>query len=210
MPPRRRQARASDTRPKWTERVQAAAALVAVPALVVALITYRDQQEINRSQLEMAQLERERYSKRYASRVAVWWAEGAVDHRSKQPQVRLQNRSMVPVTAQYFRVTGYPGEPVAEVVRRGYFVPAVEVPPCTVVTYVLLDPGGFRYAEAAVPPILDLWFADGESTWLTGKNGLFRRSARYWELPSDLNESGGQAVEVPGTRESAGDCGEGG
>ncbi|MET8909504.1 hypothetical protein [Micromonospora sp. NPDC004551] len=57
----------------WLQGFSALLAVVlAAPALIVAVVTYRDQQEINRAQLESTRIERQRYEQRFASRVAVW------------------------------------------------------------------------------------------------------------------------------------------
>lgn len=76
------------------------ALMLSVPGLWVGVIAFREQQrinksqlEINRSQSELNRLEMRRFERRYASRVVYW------DEKTEDGSViNLQNRSLVPIT----------------------------------------------------------------------------------------------------------------
>ncbi|MEU0077714.1 hypothetical protein ABZ652_24200 [Micromonospora chalcea] len=180
--------------------MQAAAALVAVPALAIALITYRDQQEINRSQLEMAQLERKRYEERYASRVAFWWERRPTESAGR---VRVQNRSPVPMSNLALLV-----DPIGGILGPREYRFTVDMPPCSILAIALpqlTDDRAFWDEPRGHEVMLE--FDDpGTSSWVLRPRGL-----RHDEYRSFLRESPSVAwaQEIPGTRETAGDCGEG-
>jgi hypothetical protein len=99
---------------RWTAWIQALGAVLAVllaaPALFISLDTLRDQQRINEQTGINLSLERERYRKRYASRVSWWKTKNTWWERNmKTPNLPrtlgekplnavIQNRSTVPAT----------------------------------------------------------------------------------------------------------------
>ncbi|WP_433343947.1 hypothetical protein [Micromonospora sp. CA-111912] len=206
LPARRQRPGQPPERARATDWMQALSSfvtvIVAIPALVIATVTYRDQQEINRSQIEMAQLERGRFEQRYAARVAYWWVRPA-GTRLGPGRFKVQNRSPVPIRGIGMRVTPTqkPGTPVPHI----YNVPAA--PPCVILTIDL--PPLSQDVDMALwinhPPAVELQFTDPTGPWLLSSDGLERDkgappNAIRWQ----------SALEVDGTRESAGDCGEGG
>ncbi|MET7868038.1 hypothetical protein [Micromonospora taraxaci] len=215
MPGRRRREpsgpSAPSEHPKLTDWVQALSGLIAVlfaiPALGVALLTYRDQQEINRSQLQLAQLEHEREARRFASRVWVWW----LDEPSKDGRVqfKLQNAGAAPITPVYVEVTYEEFVDKAKTLVNGnleqyQFDIYPSVPPCSTLTFALPPPkSGGRVLEADVrfPP--SLAFFDGEDLWVTGA-GVHRMNEKDDPPLQTFTED---AVEVPGTREMSSECG---
>lgn len=111
-PGRRTNGRTATTE-HWAAWVQALGAvfaiLLAAPALFISLDTLRDQQRINEQTGINLGLERDRYRKRYASRVSWWkvqqdWWERDTKTRSlwllrdKPLGAMIQNRSTVPIT----------------------------------------------------------------------------------------------------------------
>ncbi|WP_174536719.1 hypothetical protein [Micromonospora chalcea] len=206
LPPRRGGSRQPRERAKLTDWVQALSGLlavaVAIPALIVAGVTYRDQQEINRTQLEMAQLERDRYEKRYASRVAFWWLTYPRDGQSGR--LKVQNRSPVPISG--ITLVGVPAGGPSTPPQQAYLL-TTDAPPCVVLTLSLPTLPGDEEFWPWLHKSFGLHFTDPTRSWFLWPTGL-QRSSRELSLPRVRFL--GAATEVPDTRESAGDCGEGG
>ncbi|MFC0504170.1 hypothetical protein [Micromonospora costi] len=186
---------------------------VALPALGVAVVTYRDQQEINRSQLEMAQLERERYARRYASRVAFWWESpplpgplyGGRPGQMRESRIKVQNRSPVPITRMALLVKPYGGSFGV----RDYRL-TVDAPPCSVLTIALpalIDDDAFWGERHGHELMLE--FADTTHRWVLREGGLEDDSEQYHRYSVFDIQNMAWASEVPDTREAAADCGEG-
>src|SRR4051812_35741727 len=75
-PPPRETTRPTD----WIQALSGILALiVAAAALAVSLDTLRDQQNINRDQIRLNQLNTLRNQQRYSSRVAWWWSTASSD-----------------------------------------------------------------------------------------------------------------------------------
>ncbi|MET8229057.1 hypothetical protein ABZS77_00035 [Micromonospora sp. NPDC005298] len=244
-PPRRE-------RPKLTDWLQAAAALAAVlfavPALVVAVFTYRDQLRVTEAQLrsteaqlESTRIDRERYDARYAARVTYW---EATEDSGRLPAFKVQNRSPVPVMRIQFLMKGdLAGRPIGPF----YYGGSVTAPPCSVLTLRLstfakgvhhpppvnlmvagmqfLDTIGWWHLEAMEAPDFGAVRApvrlDGRPRQerdeeFSETDGSYPEISEQWRewfryragIPPEGVEL--RATEVPGTREAAGDCGEGG
>ncbi|MCX5070900.1 hypothetical protein OOJ91_34190 [Micromonospora lupini] len=176
---------------------------VAIPALIVAGVTYRDQQDINRTQLEMAQLERDRYEQRYASRVAFWWL--TYPTTGGQPgRLKLQNRSPVPIRAINLIAVATSGQPTPQ--PQVYSL-LTDAPPCVVLTLSLQTLPSDEEFWRRRDPDVGVQFTDPTRSWFLSRTGLEHDSGDLIFATFPLNVL---ATEVPGTRESAGDCGEGG
>ncbi|MER7589707.1 hypothetical protein ABTW72_19455 [Micromonospora sp. NPDC127501] len=186
---------------RWTEKVHALSSLVtlvvALPALVVAGVTYRDQQEINRAQLESTRLEFERYKQRFASRVAVWMTNATPPGQSPASlTLRVQNRSPVPVRWMRFDLRYQIG---ATEMSSGSYEAGGDAPPCSLMTFkidIVGSPPSTSFLQ------LNLVFTDVVGGWELGSWGL--RAGRPDSMSRDR-----QAVEIPEQRETVGDCGEG-
>lgn len=212
---RRRPVRRRPRRPARPERgtltdwLQGVSALLAVlltaPALVVAIVTYRDQQQINRAQLDVTRLERQRYDQRFASRVAAWQVRRAPTSPKDPVDVRVQNRSPVPIKRLHIEadsedVLAWPDGP-------RIFEVQVDIPPCTLVTIRLQSMIKPRYPMMRIS--VALWFADPVGYWQVGTRGLV--PANEDDLAAIRKKGGdGYAVEQPELRRTAADCGESG
>lgn len=204
--PVRRQRDARRREPaKPTDWIQGISALLAVvlaaPALVVAVVTYRDQQEINRAQLEMTRLERQRYDQRFASRVAAWQIREKPWDSKTPVHVRVQNRAPVPIKRLSVEATSdfllsWPSGP-------RFFDLNVDIPPCTLMTFDInnmIVPEG----ESDLPLInVTLWFSDPVGSWKAGPQGVERVDE------TSRKPVFGYGVELSEERETAADCGEG-
>lgn len=213
---RRRERRAPRERAHIADWVQAIAGVltvaVAVPAVTVALDSYREQQEINRSQLDLALLERSRYEQRYASRVAIWRDAPVRTTEGRNVRMKMQNRAPVPITLDRFVVArSAVGKPDLPRYSEWVYAASVDVPPCTALTFELRDStDGDAQRIAALADVADveLIFMDVESSWRIGRWGLTKNGPkRSFSVNIDLNPP--VAVEVPGSRAPAEDCGEG-
>ncbi|WP_433112235.1 hypothetical protein [Micromonospora sp. CA-246542] len=208
--------------------MQAVAALLAVivaaPALWIGLNTYRDQVRVTRAQLESTRLEQRRYEERYAARVSYW------DERMKLggeefAVVKVQNRSPVPVNrisilAYYRDVAAGASPPRSEWVE--YPANAI-APPCSILTFRLrmqVNADRYRDYEPNFSPVVTaLRFADTVQWWEFQRNfwtpGVLGgpERLRVDEMDMRMVSRDGmsllEAWEVPGTRQPAGDCGEG-
>ncbi|MCG5446154.1 hypothetical protein NIE79_004721 [Micromonospora sp. NIE79] len=180
--------------PKLTDWLQGLSALVAVmtaaPALIIAVITYRGQQEINRAQLGLAQLENQRHQERFASRVVAWAEQDGTDEPLSL--MRFQNRSVAPVRKIVFTM----------MVRDGgtdVFVATVSAPPCSLLTFRLERDGKpFTTDHDWIEAI----FTDPVTTWYFTPERL---------RPADSNEAlwpvtDNRAVELTDQRAPASDC----
>ncbi|MCX5066715.1 hypothetical protein OOJ91_12575 [Micromonospora lupini] len=213
-------------RTKPTDWVQAVAALLAVilaaPALWVGLATYRDQVQVTRAQLESTQLEQRRYVERYAVRVSYWVEWMSVDGKDFLV-VKVQNRSPVPITEIRIIVFGWDDDSGVQLEDQDVY-PAREIAvPCSILTLrlqVQVEPDVFEDIQDLHHPfVTTLRFTDAVGRWehprtgypspIDAPRGL--RPHEGTEPPIRFGWSGRfLASEVPGTRQSAGDCGEGG
>ncbi|MBM0201829.1 hypothetical protein JNW90_01000 [Micromonospora sp. STR1s_5] len=183
--------------PKLTDWLQGLAALVAVmtavPALIIAVVTYRGQQEINRAQLELAQRENQRYEERFASRVAAWTEQGGTD--GSLSLVRFQNRSLAPIRNIVFEMLLPPdGGGTDE------FVTSVTAPPCSLLTFRL------ERAGKPFPTHVDWvegYFTDPVTTWKFTPTAL--RDADSYEALWPVTDN--RAIELADQRAPASDCG---
>ncbi|MFG1872129.1 hypothetical protein [Micromonospora arborensis] len=188
----------------WTDRAQALSSLlalaVAMPALIVAAVTYRDQQEINRAQLESTRLERQRYEQRYASRMALWRTEDPAETGPNTPvTVRVQNRSPVPMTRLNVGLLDL-GRAQNDPERETSYMSWIDVPPCSLVTLRLTNHAGVLITASSV--WVSMSFSDAVDDWYLGNDGLV--------AGPDIWIPGGFAVEAKEQRAAAEDCGEGG
>ncbi|WP_346535619.1 hypothetical protein [Micromonospora sp. DPT] len=219
------------------------AMLFAVPALLIAVATYRDQQRVTEAQLrstdaqlESTRLDRQRYDSRYAARVTYW---DVTEKPGGYPTLKVQNRSPVPVMRiQFTMAAQFAGRPFGPY-RFGANVTA---PPCSVLTLRLvksvkcleqppefdwvvgmdfLDTVGWWHVEAMESPNFGAVRAPERLETGPGQEPNRRSTApdppqipkgdldalkyRYGIMPEGVEL---RAVEVPGTREAAGDCGE--
>ncbi|MCX5066714.1 hypothetical protein OOJ91_12570 [Micromonospora lupini] len=198
------------------------AALAAVPALVIAVVTWRDQQAINRSQLEvnqaqvrLAEIENKRYEGRYAARVSFSWADsppgGQVD---PYPTFLIYNPSPVPIMRIAFEMDRGSVEP-----EPSYFYGGdLDAPPCSILTVRVIqrNPGGPPTVPMHDWP-LNMRFLDTVGWWrITTEDSIELGAVR---APVPLAEEDWPPLErtpklgleeVPGTRKPAPDCGEGG
>ncbi|MGW3619144.1 hypothetical protein [Micromonospora arida] len=172
---------------------------VAMPALVVATVTYRDQQEINRAQLESTQLERQRYEQRYASRVAVWANEDLSGGTDTSVTVKVQNRSPVPIREVSIQILDL-GRALVDPDRETSYRLNGDIPPCSLLTFQLAD--STRGVVSAAKSSVSLSFSDTVGDWHLGHDGLVQGSG--WRF------NPGRAVEMDEQRQTAEDCGEGG
>ncbi|MEU4366749.1 hypothetical protein [Micromonospora chersina] len=212
---RRRPVRRRPVRPQPRERVRLTdwlqgissllAVVLAAPALVVAVVTYRDQQQINRAQLDMTLLEHQRYEQRFASRVAAWQLRNPAADPRDPVRVRVQNRSPVPIKQLHIEadsedVLAWPDGP------RVFELP-VDIPPCSLLTFRLESMVQPRYRMTRIS--VTLWFSDPVGLWQVGAHGVVSAA------PDDFravqrSRGGGYGVELPEQRETAADCGESG
>ncbi|MEK8106364.1 hypothetical protein NKG94_16250 [Micromonospora sp. M12] len=222
IPARRRRHKPPAERPKLTEWLQAAAALAAVPALVIAVVTWRDQQAINRSQVEvnqaqlrLAEIEDERYERRYAARVTFSRADSPPSGRADSyPTFVVYNRSPVPVTRIHFEMAHLSVKPTPTVLYGG----DVNAPPCSILTVRTFqrDSTWSQKVPEHDRPI-NLRFLDTVGWWrITTVDSIQLGAVR---APVPLDEEDWPSLqldpafgleEVPGTRQPASDCGEGG
>ncbi|MEH0934033.1 hypothetical protein [Micromonospora psammae] len=223
IPARRRQRKPPAERPKVTDWLQTAAALAAVPALVIAVATWRDQQAINRSQLKvnqaqlrLAEIEDERYEQRYAARVSFWWADSPPSGEADPyPTFVVYNRSPVPIMRIHFEMARITVKPTPSVLYGG----DLNAPPCSILTVraVYRDfTGPPRVPEHDRP--INLRFLDTVGWWrITTVDSIQLGAVRApvpldeedWPSSLQLNPAFG-LEEVPGTRQPAPDCSEGG
>lgn len=96
----------------------ALALLLAACAVIVAITTFHDQQQINRDQARINNLVRERDDQRYSSRVAIWYPDlgqvvfdtaGSRGVKQDGPDtyrttLHIQNRSPVPISDVHLRI----------------------------------------------------------------------------------------------------------
>ncbi|WP_405431770.1 hypothetical protein [Micromonospora sp. NBC_00617] len=134
-------------------------------------MTYRDQQQINRAQLDLTRLKRQRYDQRFASRVAAWQVRRAPTSPKDPVDVRVQNRSPVPIKRLYIEARSE-DEPEW---RDGpwTFEASVDVPPCSLLTFRLH--GTLNGRLLAVPMMrisVVLWFVDPVGYWQVGAHGV--------------------------------------
>ncbi|MEU9828568.1 hypothetical protein [Micromonospora chersina] len=228
LPARRRKQQApSRERAKVAEWFQVLtsflAVVIGVPALWTAVGAYQDQQEVNRSQLRVneaqlrvAELEARRYEERYAVRVSFWTEVVGRGQPGQHVVVKVQNRSPVPVKEIHFVVSdeGVDGRPVP----RLYYSLGGTAPPCSILTFRLEPTGDEAVRDPFNSFALSMRFLDSVGWWelfqsvaLAPEAGAPRRLS-LGELGFQPLDTGGRrylATQVPGTRESAGDCGEG-
>ncbi|RAO26134.1 hypothetical protein ONO23_05537 [Micromonospora noduli] len=192
------------------------AVVLAAPALWIAVYTYRDQQELTRSQLEATALERERYEERFASRVAAWRLPlplGVPAPLSwSAPAMVLQNRSPVPIREIAFV---FPVAATAEVpAHRWAFWSLVDVPPCSIYTFNFYSLDGLLVSDSASGHgrQVELWFTDPAGRWAVGSEGVepYSDARRKPGPPSRLFEERFSHSAGVVKKESAPDCGEGG
>ncbi|WFE47735.1 hypothetical protein [Verrucosispora sp. WMMD1129] len=159
--------------------LQAIAALTTIPVSAVAAVfafqAFKDQQQVNRDQITLNQTVRERYERRYASRVAFWIADDDTS-ASARPQssslvivatVSVLNRSPVPLRDAAVFAIAQSGE--------AFFWHQQDLRPCEKVDVALLahattagrlkDPGN-RF-------VLSLVFRDPTRLWHMTNDGLF-------------------------------------
>lgn len=113
--------------------------LFAVPALLIAVATYRDQLRITEAQLrstdaqlESTRIDRERYDSRYAARVTYW---DVTEKPGGFPTLKVQNRSPVPIMRiRFIMAAEFAGRPFGPY----YFGNNVTAPPCSVLTLRLV------------------------------------------------------------------------
>ncbi|MFE9959190.1 hypothetical protein [Micromonospora sp. NPDC005299] len=181
--------------------------LFAGGALAVAGITYRDQQEINRSQLQLAKLERQRYERRYASRVAYWW-EITPWGPSGPPRLKVQNRSPAPITN--LALVALPELDSVQGQTRAYEF-LVDAPPCSILTVELPEASEDLKLWSQSSVSLTLRFHDPVDAWLLTPAGL-KQVTKETLLKAYGGRSPVMTAALPPKEspESAGDCGEGG
>ncbi|MEU7971255.1 hypothetical protein AB0B48_04365 [Micromonospora sp. NPDC049089] len=191
-------------------------------ALGVAFWTLRDQQEINRSQLEINQaqlglveIENERYEQRYAARVSFWYADRAPgDGANTYPTFVIYNRSPVPIMRIHFEMAAPSVKPTPSVLYGG----DLNAPPCSILTVQVVydDHTGQPKAPTHDRPI-GMRFLDTVHWWgITTVDNIQLGAVR---APVALDEGDRPPTqidpafalhEIPGTRQEAPDCGEGG
>ncbi|MEU1968981.1 hypothetical protein ABZ541_14395 [Micromonospora sediminicola] len=174
---------AAGGRLSWFNRngagLQAIAALTAIPVSVVAAVfavqAFKDQQQVNRDQIRLNQSARERYERRYASRVAFWIADDDTSASAK-PQssglvvvatVSMLNRSPVPLRDAAIFAIAQSGEAV--------FWQQQDLRPCEKVDVELLahvSTAG-RLKDAGNKYVLSLAFRDPTRLWHMTNDGLF-------------------------------------
>ncbi|MDW5330816.1 hypothetical protein [Plantactinospora sp. KLBMP9567] len=125
------------------------AGVVAIPALVVALSALEDQQEINRSQIRLNQIEQDRFNKRYASRVAVWMT-------GEPGSFKLQNRAPVPLSVVQLRFGSLEWEGGRAYSYDWFHLPTM--PPCTILSIEL-------------PTVITIYNQKGATITLRGQTG---------------------------------------
>ncbi len=216
--PARRRRPARGNRTKITDWAQAIAAVAAVLALWIAVQAYRDQIRVTEAQirstdaqLESTRLERERYEKRFASRVAIWkLVRRADDPLAIAPPMVLQNRSPAPIReiAFVFEVSGTKDAPA----HRRPFLSRVDVPPCSIYTFTFDGPYGRDRIIDSGDLDVDLWFTDPAGRWVFGSRGVEPYTDQLLELvpPRGAVEPKFRYSAFVEKSESAADCGEGG
>ncbi|MET7868039.1 hypothetical protein [Micromonospora taraxaci] len=181
----------------------------------MAAKAYKDQVRVNEAQLESARLERQRYDERYAARVSFWHDPQPLIPEPSFPRFKIQNRSPVPVMRVHFLMSGdAAGRPMPDVAYGGW----LNIPPCTVMTVqlVLIDERG----DSRPPPelvVVGMRFIETVGWWHISAIDAVELAAVRAPVPLgdrrmveyELDQHHRLAVEVRGTREAAGDCGEG-
>jgi len=187
---------------EWVQAVAAAAAVVlAATAGVVAFRQLLDQQNFNEQQLEFNQSVQDRQDKRYSSRVSFW----IDDERIAELHWIIANRSPVPLRQVKAVATRQTGD------KRQISYSIGDVPPCSVVTvtYGKAGSGKFQWVAAWNVYRWQFLFADILGQWIITEDGQLRRASPNERAELTRVDAGGLA-EIPGKREEAHDCGEGG
>lgn len=159
--------------------LQAIAALTTIPVSVVAAIfafqAFKDQQQVNRDQIRLNQIARERYERRYASRAAFWFADDDTSASAK-PQssalvivatVSMLNRSPVPLRDVAIFAIAKSGEAV--------FWGQQDLRPCEKVDVELRAHAttAGRLKDSDNRFVLSLAFRDPTRLWHMTNDGLF-------------------------------------
>ncbi|KKK06932.1 hypothetical protein [Micromonospora sp. HK10] len=159
--------------------LQAIAALTTIPVSVVAAIfafqAFKDQQQVNRDQIRLNQIARERYERRYASRAAFWIADDDTSASAK-PQssalvivatVSMLNRSPVPLRDVAIFAIAQSGDAV--------FWEQQDLRPCEKVDVELLAHAAMagRLKDSDNKFVLSLAFRDPTRLWHMTNDGLF-------------------------------------
>ncbi|MEU4619665.1 hypothetical protein AB0G04_06770 [Actinoplanes sp. NPDC023801] len=180
--------------------VTAMATIFAFSALNEQRIINRNQAEMNRSQLELNTLEKERAQRRYASRVALWSDDSIPLHSDPNDMTdvyvsRLQNRATVPLTSVYLAVDLGTGTKFHQI---------GDIRPCSITTIRLGieggDTDGYRTGQNIGDPAV--YFNDVVGSWLMDRSGL-----RPQPLPQDVTSLVDRRIEVSAKPGEATDCG---
>ncbi|MDG9678995.1 hypothetical protein [Micromonospora sp. DH14] len=202
----------------WLAVVSSALSLL---ALGIAFWTLRDQQEINRSQLKinqaqlgLAKIENERYEQRYAARVSFWYADRAPDEVNTYPTFVIYNRSPVPIMRIHFEMAQVSVKPTPHVLYGGN----LNAPPCSILTVrVLYDDYTSQPKAPAHDRPMSMRFLDTVGWWRITTVDSIQFGAVRAPVPLDEGDRPPIQIdpafalrEIPGTRQEAPDCGEGG
>lgn len=181
---------------RWTA-VQALATLLAVFVGVVggaiAFVTFSAQQEINKSQQEVNEIEQQRFQRRYASRIA-WWdteMEPRPGSRITSPiwdqltpsRILIQNRAPVPLNGVALDASVDLGRETQGILiyasTSGAFRAVISlgtIPPCSLVAFNLPPYPLYRNVKSGTNKIQrleveGLLFTDPVTTWSKGRTG---------------------------------------
>lgn len=212
-----------ELRAVWVQALAAVLALVlGVPGVWLAYKAFTDQQEINRSQIELNQLAQNRFERRYAAKFAFW--DEVRPFNKVEATFKLQNRSPVPL--RHVTIVGkqrmYAATPKEVSMRLWFELPTI--PPCSLAV-VEIDPERLRQlvpthirtrieqldkGDHSSPYTFD-WdgieyveFRDPVGRWSLSAFGMQKQSPLPGELPGQLpSHKPHMVIHIPALMESS-------